>query len=55
MPEKQENDGWQEALRRIEKARRSNATELDLSRLNLTSLPESVGQLSQLQNLERQQ
>jgi internalin A len=51
MPEQHESKGWQEALRRIERTRRSNATELDLSGLNLTTLPESLNQLSQLQTL----
>jgi internalin A len=51
MPEQHENEGWQKALRRIEEARRSNSTRLDLSGLDLTTLPESLGQLSQLKNL----
>ena len=52
MPGQQEIDSWQEALRRIEKAKRSNSTELDLSRLNLTTLPESLGQLTKLEKID---
>jgi internalin A len=51
MPERNENEGWQEALRQIEEARSSNDTELDLGHLNLTTLPESIGQLRQLETL----
>ncbi|NQU20766.1 MAG: TIR domain-containing protein [Candidatus Nealsonbacteria bacterium] len=43
--------GWEEAKRRIQHARRSVATELDLSGLSLTSVPESLGQLSGLMEL----
>ena len=39
------------ALRRIEAARQSHATVLDLSALELEALPESLGQLTQLQQL----
>ncbi len=41
----------EEALRRIEKARESGAKRLDLSEMKLSTLPEAIGQLSQLQNL----
>ena len=51
MPEQEENKGWKEALQRIEEARRSNATRLDLSYLNLTTVPESLSQLASLQKL----
>ena len=39
------------AERRIQDAIRSNATKLDLSELGLTTLPKSIGQLTQLQRL----
>jgi Leucine-rich repeat (LRR) protein len=39
------------ALQRIEAARVSNATDLDLSRLSLTELPPEIGQLGNLQRL----
>ncbi len=42
---------YREAETKIEKARLSGATELDLSKNNLTELPESLGQLTQLQSL----
>src|SRR5438128_12284109 len=42
---------YRNAEEKIEKARRSVATELDLSRMGLTELPESLGQLTQLQSL----
>src|SRR5258705_352660 len=42
----------EEALRRIEEARKSGARELDLSDLNLSTRPEAIGQLSQLQELD---
>src|SRR6516162_10062732 len=45
------NRAAEEALRRIEEARKSNASTLDLSRLKLSTLPEAIGQLSQLQEL----
>jgi internalin A len=51
MPEQHENEGWQEARRRIEEALRSNSIELDLRRLNLTTLPESISLLSNLRQL----
>ena len=42
----------QQAEERIEQARRDRDTELDLSRLRLTELPDSLGQLTQLQTLD---
>ena len=45
------NRAAEEALRRIEEARKSNASTLDLSRLKLSTLPEAIGQLSQLRQL----
>ena len=44
-------DNTGEALRRIDKARRSKAIELDLSNLNLTSLPDSLFRLTNLESL----
>ena len=51
MPEQQENQGWQEALQRIEEALHANSRDLDLTGLRLTTLPESLGRLSQLNDL----
>ena len=45
------SDGTDEATRRITKARARGHTELDLSGLGLSVLPEAIGQLSQLQGL----
>jgi Leucine-rich repeat (LRR) protein len=42
----------EEALRCIEEARKSGARKLDLSRLELSALPEAIGQLSQLEELD---
>jgi len=39
------------AQSKIEQARRSKATELDFSQMGLTELPETLGQLTQLQSL----
>ncbi len=39
----------EEAARRIKRAKKENAAELDLSRLKLESIPESIGQLKALQ------
>jgi internalin A len=41
----------EEALRRIEEARKSSASTLDLSGLKLSMLPEAIAQLAQLQEL----
>ena len=43
---------YDEALSLIEDARRTKATRLNLSRLGITSLPESVGQLYHLEYLD---
>lgn len=40
------------ALSRIEKARLDRAVQLDLSRLDLTEIPESIGQLQLLEILD---
>jgi GTPase SAR1 family protein len=45
------DQAYHEAEKKIEEARRSGATELDLSDMKLTELPESFGQLTQLQSL----
>jgi hypothetical protein len=44
--------GYREAERRIETARRKGATELDLSEMELTELPEAIGQLIHLKVLK---
>lgn len=46
------DEHYAEALRRIEKARESGATELDLSKLDLTELPSELWDLSQLTELD---
>jgi internalin A len=46
------DDTYRQAEERIERARQEKATELDLSDLGLTELPDSVGQLTQLQSLD---
>lgn len=46
-----QDEAYREAEKRIEKARRSRATELDLAGIGLTALPESLGGLTQLQSL----
>jgi len=43
---------YREAEKKIEEARQAGATRLDLSAMNLTELPESLGQLTQLQTLD---
>ena len=45
------DEAYRQAEERIEHARREKATELDLSSLGLTELPDSLGQLTQLQSL----
>jgi Leucine-rich repeat (LRR) protein len=51
MPTKAE-DAFQKTEKRIEEARRTGAVDLDLSDLGLQSLPESIGRLAQLRNLQ---
>jgi hypothetical protein len=48
------NEAYRKAEQKIEEARRSGVTELDLSGMELTELPESLGQLTQLQSLNIQ-
>jgi Leucine-rich repeat (LRR) protein len=43
---------YQEAERRIEVARQEGATELDLSRMELTEVPEAIASLTQLESLD---
>jgi internalin A len=43
--------GYEEAVRRIEEAKKKKSKTLDLSSLELTSVPESIGQLTALQVL----
>ena len=45
-------DPQREAEARIERARRTGAVELSLSGLGLTSRPESLGNLTQLESLD---
>src|SRR4051812_16734426 len=45
------DQAYRTAEERIEQARQQDAKKLDLSDLNLTELPESLGQLTQLQYL----
>ena len=45
------DEAYRAAEQEIEAARRSGAKELDLSQMQLTELPEALGQLSQLQGL----
>jgi Leucine-rich repeat (LRR) protein len=45
------DEAYREAERRIEAARQTGATELDLRNLKLTEVPESIGQLTHLQKL----
>jgi len=44
-------EGWQEALRRIEEAKRNKRVSLDLSGLGLTAIPDSLARLANLQQL----
>ena len=43
---------YQEAERRIEEARQYQTTELNLSHLGLTEVPEAIASLTQLQELD---
>ena len=45
------DQAYLQAEKKIEEARRSGTTELDLWQMKLTELPESLGQLAKLQNL----
>lgn len=45
------NKAYSQAEKKIEEALKSGATELDLGDMKLTELPESIGQLAQLQSL----
>ena len=45
------DEAYRKAEKKIEEALRTGATELDLSDMELTELPESLGQLTQLQSL----
>ena len=46
MPPKRENEGFEEAVRRIDEAKHSEARDLDLSGLKLSTIPDSLAQLS---------
>jgi Leucine-rich repeat (LRR) protein/GTPase SAR1 family protein len=46
------DQAYLEAEKKIEKVLKSGATELDLSSMKLTELPESIGQLKQLRKLD---
>ena len=45
------DEAYKQAEQKIQQALQSGATELDLSGMKLTELPESIGQLTQLQTL----
>ena len=45
------DNAYKEAEKKIAEALKSGATKLDLSGMELTELPESIGQLTQLQTL----
>jgi Leucine-rich repeat (LRR) protein len=51
-PSRDPATGAAEALRRINEAIKSGARKLDLSRLQLSTLPEAIGRLSKLQRLD---
>lgn len=51
MPEQRDNKGWREALRRIEEAKQSDNTKLDLNSLGLATIPDSLTQLTNLRQL----
>jgi internalin A len=52
MQDEKENEGLQEALRRIEEARKTRAINLFLGHLGLTHLPDSVADLTNLSYLD---
>ena len=43
--------GWRSALRLIKEAKVASSTSIDLSGLNLSDVPESISQLTQMQAL----
>ncbi|MCI0551320.1 MAG: leucine-rich repeat domain-containing protein [Anaerolineae bacterium] len=45
------DEAYREAEKKIQQALKSDATTLSLSDMKLTELPESIGQLTQLQSL----
>ena len=45
------DEAYQEALQRIEQARKGNSTELDLEGLGLTEIPQEIASLTQLREL----
>ena len=47
-----QDEAYRKAEKKIEQARVSGATELDLSIMKLTELPEALGQLTQLRTLD---
>jgi Leucine-rich repeat (LRR) protein len=49
------DEAYRQAEKKIEEARRSGAKELHLVGMVLTELPESLGQLTQLQSLDLSQ
>ena len=49
---KSPRDPMKDAQRRIEEALKSGATRLDLTDLKLSTLPDAIGQLSELQTLD---
>ena len=51
MSAQEDAKGVQEAVRRIEEARQSDSKSLDLSGLELGAVPDSSGQLVNLQSL----
>jgi internalin A len=52
MPDKKEHEGLQEALEKIEEAKRTDATELSLAEMGLTAIPGSLAQLPKLLRLD---
>ena len=47
-----QDEAYRRAEKKIEQARRSGATELDLSRMGLTALPESLAQPTKLRRID---
>jgi internalin A len=52
MAMREDEPGWQEAVRRIKEAKRSFARELDLSQLGLTEVPDILTTLEDLKTLD---